>query len=126
MHTPTVSQLQRSLQIAEQIAKLQAEMEAIFQGSASPVAKAAPGPVKPKKGTMSAKGRANIVAAQKKRWAKIKSAKKAPAKAPKAPVKKKRRFSPAVLQKLRDAMKKRWALAKAGKAPAPTASKNKK
>ena len=77
---------------------------------------------------MSAEGRARIVAAQKARWAKIRSGAKAPAasKVPaKAPAKKKRTMAPEVKAKLAAAMKARWAAAKAGNAPAPTAKKKK-
>ncbi len=84
------------------------------------------------KGKMSAEGRARIVAAQKARWAKLKSNSQAPAaakeakpKTAKAPAKKKRTMSPEVKAKLAMAMKARWAAAKAGKAPLPTAKKKK-
>ena len=140
--TPTLAQLQRGLQLSEQIAALEAELAALFSGSpapkavaavAAPVAKA---PAAVKKGGMSAAGRARIVAAQKARWAKIRAGKapapKAPAaKAPAAPAakaakvtgKKKRVVSPEVKAKLAAAMKARWAAAKAGKGPSPTSKK---
>lgn len=148
--TPTLAQLQRGLQLSEQIAALEAELAALFSGSpapkavaaaaiaAAPVAKA---PAAGKKGGMSAAGRARIVAAQKARWAKIRAGKapapkapaaKAPAaKAPAAPAakaakvtgKKKRVVSPEVKAKLAAAMKARWAAAKAGKGPSPTSKK---
>lgn len=133
--TPTLAQLQRGLQISEQIAALEAELTALFSGAPAPkAAKApiAPAPAAaPKKGGMSAAGRARIVAAQKARWAKIKAGKapalKAPvakaAKAAKATGTQKRVVSPEVKAKLAAAMKARWAAAKAGKAPAPTSKK---
>ena len=131
--TPTLAQLQRGLQISEQIAALETELAALFSGSPAPKAAAAPAAKAPagrKKGGMSAAGRARIVAAQKARWAKIKAG-KAPAPkaaAPKAPAakatgKKKRVVSPEVKAKLAAAMKARWAAAKAGKGPAPTSKK---
>lgn len=130
MNIPTLAQWQRGLAIAEQIAALEKELAGILGNqAASPVAKAAPAPVKPKKGKMSAEGRARIVAAQKARWAKIKGAKapaasNAPATAKaEAPAKKRRKMSPEVKAKLAAAMKARWAAAKAGKGPAPTAKK---
>ena len=179
MHIPTLSQLQRGLAISEQIAALETELAAIFNGSA-PVstAKATPTAKSPaaqsdgrkgkrsaatiakmkasqqarwakvkapvvskapaKKGGMSAEGRARIVAAQKARWAKIKgdkapvaskapTASKAPAKAKaEAPTKKRKPMSPETKAKLAAAMTQRWTYAKAGKGPAPTASKKKK
>ena len=137
--TPTLAQLQRGLQLSEQIAALEAELAALFSGSpapkavaavaavAAPVAKA---PAAIKKGGISAAGRARIVAAQKARWAKIRAG-KAPAPAPKAEAakaakatgKKKRVVSPEVKAKLAAAMKARWAAAKAGKGPSPTSKK---
>lgn len=72
----TVSQLRTAANLKEKIAKLEKELAAILGAptsvSKTPVAK----PTK-KKGKMSAAGRARIAAAQKKRWAKIKAAKKA-------------------------------------------------
>ena len=129
--TPTLAQLQRGLQLSEQIAALEAELAALFSGSPAPKAAAAPvakAPAALKKGGISAAGRARIVAAQKARWAKIRAG-KAPApkaeaaKAAKATGKKKRVVSPEVKAKLAAAMKARWAAAKAGKGPSPTSKK---
>ena len=136
MNNPTLDQWKRGLAIAEQIAVLEKELAAILHGqsiSAPPAAKAAPVTTKRTKGKMSAEGRARIGAAQKARWAKLKSggtssaASHAPAKAPapKAPLKKKRTMSPEVKAKLAAAMKARWAAAKAGKGPSPTAKTKK-
>ena len=127
MNNPTLDQWKRGLAIAEQIAALEQQLAAILHGqsvSAAPAAKTSPGSAKPQKGKMSAEGRARIVAAQKARWAKIRSGAKAPV-AAKAPAKKKRTMSPEVKAKLAAAMKARWAAAKAGKGPAPTAKKKK-
>ena len=132
-NTPTLAQLQRGLQISQQIAALEAELKAIFTGKAvtAPVKVAAvkPAAVKKRKGRMSAQGRANIVAAQKARWAKakaggkkgkVKSAPKAAA-APKAA--KRKPMSAAAKARLAALMKARWAAAKAGTGPVPTTPK---
>jgi len=126
--TPTLSQLQRGLAISQQIAALQAEMAAIFNGSA-PTAKSSPAQADGRKGKRSPATIAKMKASQQARWAKVKgkkpaAASKAPAKAKaENPVKKRKPMSPAVKAKLAAAMKKRWADAKAGKGPAPTAKK---
>ena len=127
MNNPTLDQWKRGLAIAEEIAALEKELAAILHGksaSAAPAAKAPSASPRRKKGKMSAEGRARIVAAQKARWAKIKSGAKAPV-AVKAPARKKRTMSPEVKAKLAAAMKARWAAAKAGKGPAPTARRKK-
>jgi hypothetical protein len=97
MITPSLENLKRAIEVAEQIEKLQAELASLFGGKAP---KAATGktsrrrgrpakadkPVKEKKPKrqMSEEARARIVAAQKKRWAKIKKEKKAEAQAEQA------------------------------------------
>jgi hypothetical protein len=68
---------------------------------------------------MSAKGGAKIVAAQKKRWAKIKSGKGSS----KAAAPKKKGMSAAHKAKLKAAAMKRWPAIRAGKAPNPFVSK---
>lgn len=87
MPTPSVDQLKRALAIKEQIASLEAELTSVLGGTAAPAAatakrkytKKAAAVVAdaPKKRTMSAEGRARIIAAQKARWAKSKKEKKA-------------------------------------------------
>jgi hypothetical protein len=73
----------------------------------------------PKKKTMSAAGRARVAAAQKARWAKIKSGKpvvkaaKPAVKAVAKPVKKKGGMSAAGRARIAAAAKARWAAAKA-------------
>ena len=132
MSTPTLDQLKRGLAISEQIVALEAEIAAIFNGSApTSTAKAASDQRDGRKGKRSAATIAKMKASQQARWAKVKGT-KAPAasKAPvaakaEAPAKKKRTMSPAVKAKLAAAMKKRWADAKAGKGPTPTAGKKK-
>jgi hypothetical protein len=122
--TPTLSQLQRGLAISEQIAALQAELSAIFNGSApAPAVKAAPTATAPaaqgdgRTGKRSAATIAKMKASQQARWAKAKA--EAPAAAPK----KKGGMSPAHKAKLKAAAKKRWAAIRAGKAPNPFAAK---
>ena len=80
--TPTVDQLKRGIAIAEQIARLEAEMAAIFKGKAPAVvaSKAVAKPKGRKKNSLSAEGRERIAAAQRARWAKLKSKGKGKAK----------------------------------------------
>lgn len=78
MSSPSPNQLKRALTISEQIQKLEAELASILGGAAeAPTAKRAytkrgPGKKKRKKSNISPEGLANIRAAQKKRWAKVK------------------------------------------------------
>jgi len=121
-NTPTLDQLQRGLAISEQIAALEAELAAIFGDASTPVKESTPAsaPTPKKKGSMSAEGRARIVAAQKERWAKIKTispldtleiASSKPAK--------KRTMSAAHKAKMKKAAQARWARIKAGKEASP-------
>jgi hypothetical protein len=136
-HTPTIEQLKRGIQIAEQIANLRTEMAAILRGMApQPAAKAQPSaPAAKVRGgkrrKLSPQALANIVAAQKARWAKFNSA-KGKASAPKAgnkapatakPAGKKGGLTAAGRARLAAAMKARWAAARKGGGPAPTAKK---
>ena len=66
----SITQLKKAVVLKEKLAKLEKELASLLGTSAS-----TSGPKK--KGGMSAAGRARIVAAQKKRWAKIKAAQKA-------------------------------------------------
>jgi len=121
-NTPTLDQLKRGLQIAQQIAALEAEMAAVFGGKAAPStavveSSAKAGPRKQRRRKFSAQALANIRAAQKRRWAKV-GGKKASA----SPQKKKRKLSPKALANIRAAQKKRWAKVKGAKAPAKAAS----
>ena len=101
----TATQLRRAAGLKEQIDALNKELASILGAPASVSAKA------PKKGKMSAAGRAKIATAQKARWAKVKGAKPA-AKAPA----KKRKMSAAAKAKLSALAKARWAKVKgAGK-----------
>jgi len=79
---PTTAQLKKAIQIAEQIDKLQAELDSVLgtevgngKISASSKGGSSPAPKKRrKKSKMSPEGRARIAAAQKLRWAKVKKA----------------------------------------------------
>ncbi len=126
-----IKQLEAKRASAEkEIAALTAAINALTSlgGTAAPVA-AVPAPAK--KRTMSASARAKIRAAQKARWAVLKSgkAKAAKPKAVKAvkavkaakPAKKKPVISAAGIEKIRAAQKARWAKIKAEKA-APAAA----
>ena len=71
----TLAQLKRSLHLTETIEKLQAELSSIFGGISDAITPSSSSTKKiRKKRKMSAAGRANIVAAQKARWAKAKAA----------------------------------------------------
>ena len=99
----TPNQLRLAADLKEKIEALNTELASILGATASVSAKA------PKKRGMSAAGRAAVAAAQKARWAKIKSGKPAV----KAPAKKKRTMSAAARAKIAAAAKARWAKAKA-------------
>lgn len=75
---PSVDQLKRALELTEKIHKLEAELAALL-GSSEIKVRATPGPKpgKKRKVKISAEGLANIIAAQKRRWAKVKRDKKA-------------------------------------------------
>lgn len=87
MPTPTLEQLRRAIEISEQISKLEAELASVLGQARSaggrraytrrktPTA-GAPGR-KRKKVKISPEGLANIIAAQKRRWAKVKREQKA-------------------------------------------------
>ncbi len=142
MNIPTLSQWQRGLELAEQIAALEKELAAILGSQPQSASRVAEPAAKPAKAAKTARRKlsptaiANIRAAQKKRWAKVKAGDKAPAaakakvaapekpKAAAAPAKKKRKMSPEVRAKLAAAMKARWEAAKKSGGPAPTAKKN--
>ena len=126
--TPTLDQLKRALVISEQIAALEAEMAAIFNGSTpTSSAKVTPAQADGRKGKKSPATIAKMKASQQARWAKLKGT-KAPAAtkaAAKAPVKK-FKMSAQGLANIKAAQKKRWAKIKAAKkapakAPAPKA-----
>lgn len=97
----SAQQLRRAADIQEKIAALQDELASYLGGSASSSAKAPR-----RKFRMSAAGRARIIAAQKARWAKVKTG-KGPA------PKRKRTMSAAAKAKIAAAARARWAKAKA-------------
>jgi hypothetical protein len=140
IHTPstminiTPQQLRKAADLQEKIQSLQKELGQLLGGEISTPAQ--PTKVAKKKRKMSAAGKAAIRAAQKARWAKIKTAKAPKKRKPSAqgltniragvakrmaakgkPVKKARRkMSPAAKAKMAALMKARWAQAKrAGK-----------
>lgn len=111
----TVAQLQRAIDIKEQIEKLQNQLDSIDGGEAPSKARVeATGPVKRRyhmtvvhrRKLIKALARARVI-----RWGKVKG--KGAAKAEKPAKKKDRRSSPAVRAKLAAAAKARWAKAKA-------------
>ena len=111
----TSSQLKRAADLKDRIEALNQELAGLFGSSATvPTVKAT---AKRGRKKISAAGIAKIVAAQKARWAKVKSASKGAAKpAAKASVKapaKKRKMSAAARAKIAAAAKARWAKAKA-------------
>ena len=131
----TIKQLEVQRARAEQeVAALTTAISALTALETGSAPKAAPAvavvaAAKPaKKSTMSAAGRARIVAAQKARWAKIKAAKpaakpvtaksapKPAAKVVAKPTKKKRKMSPEAIAKIVAAQKARWAKVRAAKA----------
>ncbi len=104
----SVQQLRQAADLKEKISALEKQLSQIL-GSTAIVAAKAP----KKKGGMSAAGRARVAAAQKARWAKIKSGK--PVAKVAQPAKKKFTMSAAAKAKLSAAAKARWAKVKATK-----------
>lgn len=84
--TLSLAQLKRAVTIKEQIAALENELAAIL--GEAPL-KASPPTKAPRRGTISAAGRAKIAAAQHARWAREKAKKAALAATTSAPVKSK-------------------------------------
>lgn len=90
MPTPTLEQLRRAIEISEQISKLEAELASVLgqagvQGAKRAYTRRKTSAVgaprrKRKKVKISPEGLANIIAAQKRRWAKVKREQKAAAK----------------------------------------------
>jgi len=101
----TTAQLRRAAGIKEKIETLSKELGSVLAASTLVSVQA------PKKGKMSAAGRARIAAAQKARWAKVKGAKAVTKPAAKTPAKK-RGMSAAARAKLSAIAKARWAKAK--------------
>jgi hypothetical protein len=106
----TAAQLKHAADLVENIEVLNAKLAAILGSPEAPAA--TPGKRGPKKGGMSAAGRARIAAAQRARWAKVKSAK---SESPKASKPAKRKMSAAGRAAIIAAQKARWAKIKAAK-----------
>lgn len=112
----TSNQLRQAADLKDKIAALETELTAILgAGSGTPLTPHAPQPAK--RSGMSAAGRRRIAAAQKARWARVRTAQTG-AQAEKAtpatqPVKLKRQMSAAQKAKISAAAKRRWAKAKA-------------
>ena len=112
--TPT--QLRNAADLVEKIEALNAELSEMFGSSAPAPVRApikTPGKRGPKKGGISAEGRARIAEAQKARWAKTNGTKVKSVKTPKPA---KRKMSAAGIAAIRAAQKARWAKVKAAKA----------
>jgi len=109
LHNLTVAQLREVVAIKEQIEKLQSELDSFIGGEGAPDAvRVAKGPGgRKKRRRMSRAARAAIGAAQRARWAKVRSKAAAPAK------RKKRKVSAAARAKLAAIAKARWAKVKA-------------
>ena len=76
---PSIAELQRAIQIAEKIKELEGELKSILGGGSGsgPLLTQRTGEAKKsKRRKMSPEARARIVAAQKKRWAAVRKAKK--------------------------------------------------
>ena len=133
--TPSLAQLERALEIAEEIQRLEAEFQSVLRGGSAadaPSVKTATAPAATKPGrrggrrTFSAETRAKMAAAQQARWAAKKgpsagAAKAVALKTAPAGGGKKRNVSPEVRARLAAAMKARWAAARKKGLPGPNA-----
>ena len=122
LQTISIEQLKQVISIKEKIASLESQLAKLTGGKALP-AISPEFPVKKTRKGMSAAGKARIAAAQKARWAKVKSkapaataatpaAKPAVVKDAKPAKKAKRTLSPEGRAKIVAALKKRWAAKK--------------
>ena len=114
----SVAQLQRAINIKEQIEALNAELASVLGASpaTTPAPVSAPAPLAKKKKVMSPAARAKIAAALKARWAAKKGV--VVAKAPQAPIKaetSKPKMSAEGRARIIAAQKLRWAKIKAAK-----------
>ena len=110
LHDLTVNQLKRAAAIKEQIEALNKELRAILGTPANP------GAAPKKKRTMSASVKRKIAAAQKARWANLRSANPATHSVKPTVKAKKKTVSPATKAKLSAKLKAYWAAKKkAGK-----------
>ena len=109
----SVTQLRKAADLKEKIAGLEKQLAQILGSTADPASTPTPKAPKKKRG-MSAAGKAKIRAAQKLRWAKVKSAEPV-IKAVKLVKKARKQMSAAAKANLSALMKARWAARKAGK-----------
>lgn len=98
------AQLQRIIELKQQIEELEAELDSIASGGGRRRGRA---PGRPKGRRMSAAGRKAIALAAKKRWAKFRAGK------PAGPAKKRKKFSAAARKKMAAVARARWKKAKA-------------
>jgi len=123
---PSTQQLQRAIQLSEQIEKLETELKSLLAGNGrAPVATSVSKPAKGKgKRMMSPEARERIAAAQRARWAKARGGKAAKPVASSADASAassstrnpKRKVSAQARARMAAAAKKRWAKAKSAKA----------
>ena len=99
----SIEQLKQAIAIKENLATLEQKLAKLTAGKAIPTLQA---PAKNARKGISKAGRARIAAAQKARWAKVKSSAAAPAAKPAG---KKRKLSPEGRARIVAALKKRWA-----------------
>lgn len=110
----TIAELERAVEIKQQIEALRQELESLNENGV-----ALPGKPGRKKWGMSLEGRARVIAAQKARWAKVRG-ETVEDEVTEAPVKtkKRRKMSEEVKAKIGAAAKARWAKVKGEKAGA--------
>ena len=103
----SVDQLKMVLRLKEQISQLESDLEALCKGQPRAAAKLANVP----RSTISPAGRAKIVAAQRRRWARERALRAAPQ--PSISTSTKRVLSPEARAKMAAASKERWARVRA-------------
>ena len=127
----TSAQLRQAADLKDQIANLQTQLAAVFNGGETPASVTVAKLVVAKKRGMSSAGKARVAAAQNARWAKVKAAQATATPAAKAvvaakpavkavavgkPAVKKGKISPEGMARIIAATKARWARVKAAKA----------
>ena len=125
-NTPSLAQLTRAIQIAEQIERLESELSSLLRDTGStqvsPTPRSSAAGKGGKRRTMSPEARERIAAAQRARWAKTKGTSAAAPASGGKPKKRKGGISAEGRARLAAAMKARWAARKRG-APALNARK---
>lgn len=125
--TPTISQLQRALELTERIQALESELKTLLGGVSGAAAintitsARVTAPAKASKSAAKSKGQGRIspealeriAAAQRLRWAKVRASKGAATAAPKSNGK--RALSPEARERIAAAQRKRWAKARKSK-----------